>query len=94
MVGRLVMIGTPSTELSIQQTKVMTALISSPSKMFPSEQLLTVAWAKTCVEKRPRLIRLFIAYARKFEKAGVQDLIEDVRGQGYRLAVSGSASDP
>jgi DNA-binding response OmpR family regulator len=86
-------VGNTFIELSVQQTKIMAALTASPSKIFSSEELLTIAWGKDVRRETSALDTILYRLRQKFEKATVQDLIENVRGQGYRLAVTSDAPE-
>jgi DNA-binding response OmpR family regulator len=88
---RQLAVGNTFIELSVQQTKIMAALTASPSKIFTSEELLTIAWGKDVRRQTSALDTILYRLRQKFEKATVQDLIENVRGQGYRLAVTSVA---
>lgn len=88
---RQLAVGNTFIELTVQQTKIMAALTASPSKVFSSEELLTIAWGKDVRRGNSALDMLLYRLRQKFEKAKVHDLIENVRGQGYRLAVTGTA---
>lgn len=85
---RQLAVGNTFIELTVQQTKVMAALTASPSKIFSSDELLTIAWGKDVRRSTTALDTLLYRLRQKFEKASVQDLIENVRGEGYRLAVT------
>ncbi len=90
---RQLAVGNTFIELSVQQTKVMAALTASPSKIFTTEELLTIAWGKDVRRETSALDTILYRLRLKFEKADVQDLIENVRGQGYRLAVTSVSSE-
>ena len=89
---RQLAVGTTFIELSVQQTKIMAALAANPSKIFTSEELLAIAWGKDVRRETSALDTILYRLRQKFEKANVQDLIENVRGQGYRLAVTSVAT--
>lgn len=88
---RQLAVGNTFIELTVQQTKIMAALTASPSKIFSSEELLTIAWGKDVRRETSALDMILYRLRLKFEQAEVHDLIENVRGQGYRLAVTSAA---
>ena len=82
---RQLAVGNTSIALTVQQTKVMAALAESPSRVFSSDELLAIAWGRNVRQSTNTLEALLHRLRQKFAEAHVHDLIEEVRGEGYRL---------
>jgi DNA-binding response OmpR family regulator len=85
---RKLSVGHVSIELTLRETKVMDILAANPSKIFSCEEILTKVWGKDIRRSQTALESVLYRLRSKFRQHQVQDLIENVRDQGYRLAVS------
>ncbi len=72
-------------KLSITEFKLLKLFLSSPEKMFNREQILNRVWGRnTFVEDRT--VDVHILRLRKaLKKHGLDQMIQTVRGAGYRL---------
>jgi DNA-binding response OmpR family regulator len=88
---RRLAVGHRSIELTVREMKVMDILIASPTKVFTSDEILTKVWGADIRRSRTALEGILHRLRQKFQEHKVQDLIENIRGKGYRLAVPGVA---
>jgi DNA-binding response OmpR family regulator len=85
---RKLSVGHVSIELNVRETKVMDMLTSNPLKIFSGEEIIQKVWGNDIRRSTATLESLLYRLRLKFKEHQVQDLIENVRDQGYRLAVS------
>lgn len=88
--GDSVFIGSARVLLTPNEFKVMTALVSQPGKTLGFDRLLLAAWRETDRLGGRQMLKTAVYRLRhKLESAvpGSGELIESVRGSGYRLNV-------
>ncbi|WP_263357712.1 response regulator transcription factor [Acidicapsa ligni] len=85
---RKLSVGHVSIELNVRETKVMDMFTSNPLKVFSNDEILKKVWGNDIRRSQATLESLLYRLRMKFKEHQVQDLIENVRDQGYRLAVS------
>lgn len=85
-------VGNKLIELSVQQTKIMAEFAANPSRIFTSDELLKIAWGKDVHRDTSAADTMLYRLRLKFKQARVQDLIESIRGHGYRLVVTNDGS--
>ncbi len=73
--------------LTVTEFRILTELASADGKIVTRDQLLHQVWG-TDWTAEPRLVDTHMRNLRaKLRKRGAEDLIQTVRGRGYRLAV-------
>lgn len=85
---RKLSVGHVSIELNMRETKVMDMFTSNPLKVFSNEEIVSKVWGKDVRRSASTVESLLYRLRIKFKEHNIQDLIETVRDQGYRLAVS------
>ncbi|WP_158792090.1 response regulator transcription factor [Granulicella sp. L60] len=85
---RKLSVGHVSIELNVRETKVMDMLTSNPLKVFSGEEIMKKVWGSDIRRSSATLESLLYRLRLKFKEHQIQDLIENVRDEGYRLAVS------
>jgi two-component system phosphate regulon response regulator PhoB len=85
---RILAIGDKAIELTIREAKVMDALTTSPNRVFTCEEILDKAWGHDIRRSPAALESVLYRLRQKFQAERVQDLVENVKGKGYRLAPS------
>jgi DNA-binding response OmpR family regulator len=84
---RRLAVGHRSIELTVREMKVMDMLTASPTKVFTTDEILMKVWGADIRRSQTALESILHRLRQKFQEHKVQDLIENVRGKGYRLAV-------
>lgn len=84
---RKLSVGHVSIELTHRETGVLEMLSTNPSKTFSCEEILNKVWGSDIRRSRTALESVLYRLRAKFRHAQIQDLIENVRDQGYKLAV-------
>jgi two-component system, OmpR family, response regulator len=79
--SRRVWRGDDEVRLSARELALLEAFLRRPGQVLTRDQLLTSAW-ELGYEARSNVVDVYVGYLR--EKLG-HDLVETVRGQGYRL---------
>lgn len=85
---RILAIGDKAIELTIREAKVMEVLAATPNKVFTSEEILDKAWGQNIRRSPAGLDSVLYRLRQKFQAQHVQDLVENVKGKGYRIAPS------
>ncbi len=85
---RKLSVGHLSIDLSVREVKVMDVLTSNPAKIFTTEELLVKVWGQDIRRSPTALESLLYRLRMKFKANQIQDLVENVRDEGYRIAVS------
>ena len=76
--------------LTVRETKILEVMVASPSKIFSPEELLDKAWTARDLQKNPAALKGVLKRLRKkFEDHDVPDLIENVKGRGFKLLAPG-----
>jgi DNA-binding response OmpR family regulator len=88
---RRLSVGHKSLELTVREMKVMDMFAASPTKVFTCDEILTKVWGHDVRRSPTALESVLHRLRQKFQEHKVQDLIENVRGKGYRLAVTSVA---
>jgi DNA-binding response OmpR family regulator len=80
-------------ELTPLEFRLLTAFVDHPGQLLEHEQLLVLAWGGERGSSRDQ-VKLYVGYLRrKLGAAGVSpDVIESVRGYGYRYAPGSSSA--
>jgi DNA-binding response OmpR family regulator len=80
-------------ELTPLEFRLLTAFVDHPGQLLEHEQLLVLAWGGERGSSRDQ-VKLYVGYLRrKLGAAGVSpDVIESVRGYGYRYAPGSSVA--
>jgi DNA-binding response OmpR family regulator len=84
---RMLAVGHQSFELTVREMKVMDMLTASPTKVFTCDEILAKVWGADIRRSPTALESVLHRLRQKFQENQVQDLIENIRGKGYRLAV-------
>jgi DNA-binding response OmpR family regulator len=72
--------------LTVKESRILEIMGSSPTKFFSAEELLDKAWANRDLQKNPESLRGVLKRLRKkLEEHDIPDLIENVRGKGFKL---------
>jgi DNA-binding response OmpR family regulator len=72
--------------LTLRETKILEVFGSSPTKVFSQQELLDKAWTVRDLQKNPEALKGVLKRLRKkFEEHDLPDLIENVKGQGFKL---------
>lgn len=72
-----------------RETKILEILATNPSRVVPPKELLDGAWGRRDLDKSPGALNGVIRrFRKKLGDSGVEDLIENVRGQGFRLVTT------
>lgn len=88
--ARVVSIGSNRVELTRREFDILEALASHPGWVFSAEKL---AATETRFYASPSSVNVHLARMRKkFAEAGRPDVLETVRGVGFRLSTSGGAA--
>jgi DNA-binding response OmpR family regulator len=73
-------------EFSPREYDVLLALASRPGSVVPKEDLLNSVWGQDQTVTR-NVVEVYVGYLRrKFAEAGAEDLVQTVRGHGYRVS--------
>ena len=89
---RRLAVGHRSIELTFREMKMMDMLAASPTKVFTPDEILAKVWGADIRRSSTALEGLLHRLRQKFQENKVQDLIENVKGKGYRLAVPSVAA--
>jgi DNA-binding response OmpR family regulator len=72
--------------LTVKETKILEVMGKSPTRIFSPEELLASAWANRDLQKNPDSLKGVLKRLRKkLEENDVQNLIENVKGRGFKL---------
>ncbi|MDB4257907.1 response regulator transcription factor, partial [bacterium] len=75
-------------ELSEREVSLLRYLIANPDRPVPREELLRHVWGIDPHKIETRTVDMHIAHLRKKLQDDAQEILETVRGRGYRLSVS------
>ncbi|MDC0265222.1 response regulator transcription factor [bacterium] len=75
-------------ELSEREVSLLRYLIANPDRPVPREELLRHVWGIDPHKIETRTVDMHIANLRKKLQDDAQEILETVRGRGYRLSVS------
>jgi DNA-binding response OmpR family regulator len=75
-----------SIDLTVRETRVMEMLTASPTRVFTCDEILNKIWGNDIRRSQTALESVVYRLRQKFQENKVQDLVENVRGQGYKLA--------
>lgn len=69
-----------------RESRILEILATNPSRVVPPQELLDGAWGRKDLDKTPGALNGVIKrFRKKLGDSGIDDLIETVRGQGFRL---------
>jgi len=69
-----------------KEARILEILASNPARVVPSQELLDGAWGRRDLDKTLESLRGVIKrFRKKLGDKGFEELIENVRGQGFRL---------
>jgi DNA-binding response OmpR family regulator len=87
---REVTVGGRTVSLSDREFCLLRAFVSHPCRVLSRPELLAMAW-DVDFDPQTNLVDVYVGYLRR--KLG-DDMIETVRGAGYRLRLDGSSTAP
>jgi DNA-binding response OmpR family regulator len=69
-----------------KESRILEILATNPARVVPPKELLEGAWGRQDLDKSVGALHAVIKRLRKkLDESGLEDLIENVRGQGFRL---------
>ena len=81
--------------LTVKETKILELMGGSPTRVFSPEEILATAWANRDLQKNPDSLKGVLKRLRKkLEEHEVPDLIENVKGRGFKLLPPGPSHAP
>lgn len=83
---RRLAVGHKSIDLTVRETKVLEMFVTNPKRVFTCEEILHKVWGHDIRRSATALDSLLHRLRGKFQQHKIEDLIENVRGQGYKLA--------
>jgi DNA-binding response OmpR family regulator len=75
-------------KLAQREMQLLEKLASSPSRVFSSDEILDAVWGDHIRRSLPALSALLRRLRQKMAKNDLPDLVENVRGRGFRLLPS------
>lgn len=82
-----------SISVTAKESRILEILATNPARIVPSQELLDGAWGRRDLDKTVESLRGVIKrFRKKLDNSGFEALIENVRGQGFRLIPSGPSS--
>lgn len=75
-------------ELSEREVSLLRYLMANPDRPVPRDELLRHVWGIDPHKIETRTVDMHIAHLRKKLQDEAQEILETIRGRGYRLAVS------
>lgn len=82
---RIFAAGGKAIELTHRETKIIEILAQNPARIVPATELLDTVWGNDLRKSPSALEGVLHRLREKLRGEQVQDLIENVRGKGYRL---------
>jgi DNA-binding response OmpR family regulator len=86
--SRIFAVDNKAIELTIRETKILEVLAASPARTVPCKEILDHVWGRDLGKSQSALDGVLKRFRQKLEQQQVQDVIENVKGRGYRLAPS------
>jgi DNA-binding response OmpR family regulator len=75
-----------SIAVTSKESRILEILAANPRRVVAPQELLDGAWGKRDLDKSVESLRGVIKrFRKKLDEGGFEDLIENVRGQGFRL---------
>ncbi len=84
---RILAVGSKAIELTLRQGRIMDVLIANQTRVVTAEEILSVAWGHDIRQSPGVLENALYRLRERLREKGLPDLIENVRGKGYRLVV-------
>lgn len=75
-------------ELTIREAKILEVLAANPARIVPCQEILDQVWGRELGKSQSALDGVLKRFRQKLEQQQVQDIIENVKGRGYKLASS------
>jgi DNA-binding response OmpR family regulator len=80
--------------LTVKETRLLEVLAASPGRIVPTQEILDKVWGNE-LQKSPAALRSAIKRLRKkLDENDVQDMIENVKGRGFKLAPDSLGETP
>jgi len=78
-----------------RESRILEILATNPTRVVSPQELLDGAWGKRDLDKSVGALHAVIKrFRKKLGNSGLEDLIENVRGQGFRLVSQAPVSIP
>ena len=72
--------------VTVRESRILEIMAANPSRVFSPQELLDGAWGRQDADKTKGALNGVIRrFRKKLGESGIEDLIENVRGQGFRL---------
>lgn len=89
--AQLVWVGAQPVPVSPQALRLLNLLLQAPGQVFSRSQLLDALWQEEGQADERSIDVLVYRLRRQLAAAGMADLLESVRGRGYRLCLRSAA---
>jgi DNA-binding response OmpR family regulator len=74
--------------LTVREAKILEVLAANPARIVPCQEILDHVWGRELGKSQSALDGVLKRFRQKLEQQQVQDVIENVKGRGYKLASS------
>jgi DNA-binding response OmpR family regulator len=86
--SRIFAVGDQAIELTVRETKILEVLAANPDRTVPCQEILNHVWGRELQKSQSALDGVLKRFRQKLQEQQIQDVIENVKGQGYKLASS------
>jgi two-component system response regulator TctD len=89
--SRIFAVDDQAIELTIRETKILEVLAANPDRTVPCQEILDQVWGRDLQKSQSALDGVLKRFRQKLQDRQIQDIIENVKGRGYKLTSSGLA---
>jgi len=86
--SRIFAAGDSAIELTIRETKILEVLLANPGRVVPPKEILDKVWGHDLRKSTTALESVLYRFRQKLVSHEVPDVIDNVKGKGYRLISS------
>jgi DNA-binding response OmpR family regulator len=86
--SRIFAVDDQAIELTVRETKILEVLAANSNRTVPSQEILDHVWGRELQKSQSALDGVLKRFRQKLQERQVQDVIENVKGQGYKLSRS------
>jgi DNA-binding response OmpR family regulator len=89
--SRIFAVDDQAIELTVRETKILEVLAANPDRTVPCQEILDQVWGRDLQKSQSALDGVLKRFRQKLQDRQIQDIIENVKGRGYKLTSSGLA---
>jgi DNA-binding response OmpR family regulator len=86
--SRIFAVDDQAIELTVREARILEILAANPARIVPCQEILNHVWGRELGKSQSALDGVLKRFRQKLEQQQVQDVIENVKGRGYKLASS------